>query len=363
MTSSEPDAPRSRSRWRRSLPRSLRTHLASDHGGATPAIPSTVMARSSINGIPATSPGTGSSTRGASIAGRAGRSRRSLFTEAHGASVVQRQPDAGEETEAWLAAQACPTIVDRHGLAPPSPRAAVPAGGRAGLGRVRPGLLLGGQLRASAWFVVRPAGNVLVDSPRFTEALAGPIAELGGIDHVALTHRDDVADAHRWAERFGARTWIHADDRSAAPWATRRDHRRTGAAARLVADPGAGPHQGIGGLPARRHVAVHRRLLGLEPRTRRPDRVPRRLLVLVARPDRLARRARRRGTASPPCCPATAPATSATPTTCTVAWWTSSTACAADRVSGGAGPGDRGAPGSGRRRPLPWCPRRRPRDG
>jgi glyoxylase-like metal-dependent hydrolase (beta-lactamase superfamily II) len=73
---------------------------------------------------------------------------------------------------------------------------------------------------ASAWFAVRSAGNVMVDSPRFTEALAGPIGDMGGIAHVVLTHRDDVADAARWADRFGARTWIHHDDRSAAPAAT-----------------------------------------------------------------------------------------------------------------------------------------------
>ena len=35
-----------------------------------------------------------------------------------------------------------------------------------------------------------------------------------------LTHRDDVADADRYARRFGARVWIHAADRSAAPWAS-----------------------------------------------------------------------------------------------------------------------------------------------
>ena len=63
---------------------------------------------------------------------------------------------------------------------------------------------------------------MLIDSPRFTEALAGPFAALGGIDHLVLTHRDDVADAHRWAERFGARVWIHDDDASAALFATDR---------------------------------------------------------------------------------------------------------------------------------------------
>ena len=73
---------------------------------------------------------------------------------------------------------------------------------------------------ASAWLAVRSAGNALIDSPRFTEALAGPIADMGGIDHILLTHRDDVADAQRWATRFGARVWIHTDDQVAAPFAT-----------------------------------------------------------------------------------------------------------------------------------------------
>ena len=77
---------------------------------------------------------------------------------------------------------------------------------------------------ASGWFVERPAGNLLIDSPRFTEALAAPISDRGGIDHILLTHQDDVADAQRWAERFAARVWIHDDDAAAAPFATDRFH-------------------------------------------------------------------------------------------------------------------------------------------
>jgi glyoxylase-like metal-dependent hydrolase (beta-lactamase superfamily II) len=84
---------------------------------------------------------------------------------------------------------------------------------------------------ASAWFVRRAEGNLMIDSPRYTEALVAPIAAAGGIDHVLLTHRDDVAAADRWAERFGARVWIHADDRAAAPFATDLLH---GADERLV---------------------------------------------------------------------------------------------------------------------------------
>ena len=35
-----------------------------------------------------------------------------------------------------------------------------------------------------------------------------------------MTHRDDVADADRWAAHFGSRVWIHNHDRAAAPYAT-----------------------------------------------------------------------------------------------------------------------------------------------
>ena len=74
---------------------------------------------------------------------------------------------------------------------------------------------------ATAWFVARPAGNVMVDSPRFTPALAAPVRGDGRRRTTSLlTHRDDVADAERWAEQLGARVWIHADDARAAPFAT-----------------------------------------------------------------------------------------------------------------------------------------------
>jgi glyoxylase-like metal-dependent hydrolase (beta-lactamase superfamily II) len=60
----------------------------------------------------------------------------------------------------------------------------------------------------------------MIDSPRFEKGLAEKIDDLGGIGHVLLSHRDDVAAADRWAERFAARVWIHEADRDAAPYAT-----------------------------------------------------------------------------------------------------------------------------------------------
>lgn len=73
---------------------------------------------------------------------------------------------------------------------------------------------------ASSWLAKRAGGNLLVDSPRFVAPLVKAVEGLGGIAHVLLTHRDDVADAAKWADRFGARVWIHEADRTGAPFAT-----------------------------------------------------------------------------------------------------------------------------------------------
>lgn len=73
---------------------------------------------------------------------------------------------------------------------------------------------------ANSFFVHRRDGNFLVDSPRWTRHLARAFEEHGGVSDILLTHRDDVADAHRYREAFGARVWIHEADRRAAPYAT-----------------------------------------------------------------------------------------------------------------------------------------------
>ena len=65
---------------------------------------------------------------------------------------------------------------------------------------------------AQSWFVTRPEGNVLVDSPRFAAPLVRRIEDLGGIRRMFLTHRDDVADHARFRARFGCERIIHRDD-------------------------------------------------------------------------------------------------------------------------------------------------------
>ncbi len=72
---------------------------------------------------------------------------------------------------------------------------------------------------ANSYFIQRADGNWLVDAPRWMPALADAFAARGGLAGIFLTHRDDVADAARYAERFGARRVIHRRDESAAPGA------------------------------------------------------------------------------------------------------------------------------------------------
>jgi glyoxylase-like metal-dependent hydrolase (beta-lactamase superfamily II) len=70
---------------------------------------------------------------------------------------------------------------------------------------------------AQSYFIRHPDGNWMTDAPRFVPELADRIKELGGLSWIFLTHRDDVADAELYAERFGARRIIHEADLDAQP--------------------------------------------------------------------------------------------------------------------------------------------------
>lgn len=65
---------------------------------------------------------------------------------------------------------------------------------------------------ASSYLIVRPEGNVLIDSPRFASPLVKNIEKLGGVRLMFLTHRDDVADHEKWAAHFNADRVLHRDD-------------------------------------------------------------------------------------------------------------------------------------------------------
>jgi glyoxylase-like metal-dependent hydrolase (beta-lactamase superfamily II)/ferredoxin len=71
----------------------------------------------------------------------------------------------------------------------------------------------------NSYFIKHPGGNWLIDSPKFTRPLVQQLETLGGIAHIFLTHRDDVADAERFAEHFGSRRTIHRLELSSQPGA------------------------------------------------------------------------------------------------------------------------------------------------
>jgi len=65
---------------------------------------------------------------------------------------------------------------------------------------------------AASYLIVRPEGNVLVDSPRFTPPLVKQLEALGGIRYLYLTHRDDVADHQKFHDHFGCDRLLHEAD-------------------------------------------------------------------------------------------------------------------------------------------------------
>lgn len=136
-----------------------------------------------------------------------------------GRSVLARQPTTAEETAMlWRASVACPTKSIGNRNVPRPPDGVFPVEltrGVLALGHNSPSSFGG-----HSYLAVRASGNLMVDSPRYTRALTDTIDDLGGIKHVLLSHRDDVADADKWADRYQAQVWIHQDDADAAPYAT-----------------------------------------------------------------------------------------------------------------------------------------------
>ncbi|HSF67386.1 MAG TPA: MBL fold metallo-hydrolase [Nitrospiraceae bacterium] len=70
---------------------------------------------------------------------------------------------------------------------------------------------------ANSFFVQHPDGNWLIDSPRYLKHLVEAFERRGGIAYIFLTHKDDVADAEKYAAHFGAQRMIHRADIEAAP--------------------------------------------------------------------------------------------------------------------------------------------------
>lgn len=142
------------------------------------------------------------------------------FADQGNYSYVRRQPrNAAEEQAALRALVACPagsigTSDNQHAA---RAVAEFPL-------QLAPGVFYCGfnspkSYGGNSYFVEHASGNWLIDSPRFVEPLARRLEERGGIRYIFLTHRDDVADADKWAHRFGAARIIHRLELSAQPGA------------------------------------------------------------------------------------------------------------------------------------------------
>src|SRR5215204_756538 len=132
----------------------------------------------------------------------------------HGAqSSVFRQPATGEEKlRAQMAIVACPT-----GSIGSADKADAKRAIDAFPFRITENIYYCGfnsekSFGAWSYLIVRPEGNILVDSPRYSMPLVKKIEALGGVSEMFLSHRDDIADHARFAEKFGACRIMHSDD-------------------------------------------------------------------------------------------------------------------------------------------------------
>ncbi|HEY9854674.1 MAG TPA: MBL fold metallo-hydrolase, partial [Stenomitos sp.] len=144
------------------------------------------------------------------------------FAEATDSSFVYAQPETPEdERKALRALLACPTgsIGTLH------PNAAREVMGDFPM-PLEEGVYYNGfnspkSYGGHSYFIHDPHGNWLIDSPKFLPHLIQRFEAMGGIRYIFLTHQDDVAEAARYAERFGSERIIHEADRRAQPDAER----------------------------------------------------------------------------------------------------------------------------------------------
>ncbi len=139
-----------------------------------------------------------------------------VFREHSGHSVVYHQPsDPGQLHRALMALVACPTA-SIGTVSHRDARAAVEAFPTHVVDNVYfCGFTSESSFGAWAYLIVRPEGNVLVDSPRFTSPLVRKIEEMGGVTCMFLSHQDDIADHAKYATHFGARRIMHERDGAA----------------------------------------------------------------------------------------------------------------------------------------------------
>ena len=141
---------------------------------------------------------------------------------------------------------------------------------------------------ATSYLIVRSQGNVLIDSPRFTQPLVKRIEELGGVQMMFLTHADDVADHEKFYKHFACERILHQADISTSTRNVEiQPHSLEPAAldSELLMIPVPGHTRGSMCLLYKNQLFIHRRPPGMECGKTAPHCIPRLLLVQLARAD------------------------------------------------------------------------------
>ena len=137
----------------------------------------------------------------------------SVFAEASDHSYVSQQPASeAERRRALMALVACPTgsigTASRQDVRPALAAFPEPVAENV----LFCGFTSSDSFGAWSYFVERPEGNVLVDSPRAVNRLLKNFGERGGVATMFLTHRDDVADHEKFARQFSCERILHERD-------------------------------------------------------------------------------------------------------------------------------------------------------
>ena len=139
-----------------------------------------------------------------------------VFGDGRGHASVLHQPESAFELKTALRALVtCPVgaigSAERHDLGPVVADFPVPLD-ESETQAYFCGFASPDSFGASSYLIVRPEGNVLVDSPRFASRLVKRIESLGGVRWMFLSHVDDVADHARFRAHFGCDRIIHKDE-------------------------------------------------------------------------------------------------------------------------------------------------------
>lgn len=139
----------------------------------------------------------------------------SVFKHVNSQTAVIHQPESAEERlRALQALLACPTSSIHTERPPKDIKEAhksfpIPVDAEEIPGVYHCGYHSELSFAATSYFITRPDGNILVDSPRYSEVLAKQLEALGGVRYMFLTHKDDIADHKKWQARFNCERILH----------------------------------------------------------------------------------------------------------------------------------------------------------